>query len=60
VERESDGSTRNAFPSTLVILPQDDEEAVKFVRGATLAYPKLYFARFVVLHTSANRRTREH
>lgn len=30
-------------------LPQNDEEAVKFVRGAMLAYPELYFARFVVL-----------
>ena len=32
-----------------VILPADDVEAVKFVRGAVLAYPELYFARFVLL-----------
>jgi putative ATP-dependent endonuclease of the OLD family len=30
-------------------LPEDDAEAVKFVRGAVLAYPELYFARFVLL-----------
>ncbi len=30
-------------------LPKDDEEAAKFVRGAMLAFPELYFARFVVL-----------
>ena len=32
-----------------VALPKDDEEAAKFVRGAMLAFPELYFARFVVL-----------
>ena len=32
-----------------VELPKDEEEAVKFVRGAMLAYPELYFARFVLL-----------
>ena len=32
-----------------IALPPDDEEASKFVRGAILAYPELYFARFVVL-----------
>jgi putative ATP-dependent endonuclease of OLD family len=32
-----------------VELPKDDQEAVKFVRGAMLAFPELYFARFVVL-----------
>ena len=32
-----------------VNLPARDEEASKFVRGAMLAYPELYFARFVVL-----------
>jgi putative ATP-dependent endonuclease of the OLD family len=32
-----------------VELPDDDEEAAKFVRGAMLAFPELYFARFVVL-----------
>ena len=30
-------------------LPTDDQEAVKFVRGAMLAFPELYFARFVLL-----------
>jgi putative ATP-dependent endonuclease of the OLD family len=30
-------------------LPTDATEAAKFVRGALLAYPELYFARFVVL-----------
>lgn len=32
-----------------ISLPEDDEDAAKFVRGAMLAYPELYFARFVVL-----------
>jgi putative ATP-dependent endonuclease of the OLD family len=32
-----------------VKLPADDVEAIKFVRGAMLAYPELYFARFVLL-----------
>jgi putative ATP-dependent endonuclease of the OLD family len=32
-----------------VALPKDDEEAAKFVRGAMLAFPELYFARFVIL-----------
>jgi len=32
-----------------VSLPDEDEEAVKFIRGAMLAFPELYFARFVVL-----------
>ncbi|RUV74837.1 MAG: DUF2813 domain-containing protein [Mesorhizobium sp.] len=30
-------------------LPPDATEAAKFVRGALLAYPELYFARFVLL-----------
>ncbi len=30
-------------------LPQEADEASKFVRGALLAYPELYFARFVLL-----------
>jgi putative ATP-dependent endonuclease of the OLD family len=30
-------------------LPEDDEEASKFVREAVLAFPELYFARFVLL-----------
>jgi putative ATP-dependent endonuclease of the OLD family len=32
-----------------IALPKNDEEAAKFVRGAMLAFPELYFARFVVL-----------
>jgi putative ATP-dependent endonuclease of the OLD family len=32
-----------------VKLPNDDQEAIKFVRNAMLAFPELYFARFVVL-----------
>jgi putative ATP-dependent endonuclease of OLD family len=32
-----------------VQLPKKDDEAIKFVRGAMLAFPELYFARFVVL-----------
>lgn len=32
-----------------VKLPERDDEAIKFVRGAMLAFPELYFARFVVL-----------
>ena len=32
-----------------VKLPNKDDEAIKFVRGAMLAFPELYFARFVVL-----------
>ena len=32
-----------------ISLPENDEDAAKFVRGAMLAYPELYFARFVVL-----------
>lgn len=32
-----------------VKLPEKDDEAAKFVRGAMLAFPELYFARFVVL-----------
>ncbi len=30
-------------------LPQDEEEASKFIREAVQAYPELYFARFVIL-----------
>lgn len=30
-------------------MPPSDSEAAKFVRGAVLAYPELYFARFVLL-----------
>ena len=32
-----------------VRLPAKDDEAIKFVRGAMLAFPELYFARFVIL-----------
>ena len=32
-----------------VELPDDAEEASKFIRGALMAFPELYFARFVVL-----------
>ena len=32
-----------------VELPKDAEDAAKFVRGAMLAFPELYFARFVIL-----------
>src|SRR5258708_20340176 len=32
-----------------VELPDDTTEAAKFVRGALLAFPELYFARFVLL-----------
>ena len=34
---------------TAIELPKDDEEAGKFVRGAMLTFPELYFARFVIL-----------
>ena len=30
-------------------MPKDNAEAAKFIRGAMLAYPELYFARFVLL-----------
>jgi putative ATP-dependent endonuclease of OLD family len=42
-------STTRLTAISAVDLPEDDEEASKFVRGAMLAYPELYFARFVVL-----------
>lgn len=32
-----------------VLLPEDDDEAVKYVREAVHAYPELYFSRLVVL-----------
>lgn len=32
-----------------VVLPEDDEEASRYVRLAVRAYPELYFARFVIL-----------
>ncbi|MDN7559137.1 ATP-dependent nuclease [Burkholderia orbicola] len=40
--------TRRAYVKALT-LPQDDEEANKYVRLAVRAYPELYFARFVIL-----------
>lgn len=42
--------TDSATSSVLAIpMPKDGTEAVKFVRSAMLAYPELYFARFVLL-----------
>jgi putative ATP-dependent endonuclease of OLD family len=35
-------------------LPEDEEEAAKFVREAVRTYPELYFARFVVLGEGAS------
>ena len=32
-----------------IVLPERDETATKYVRGAVQAYPELYFSRFVVL-----------
>jgi putative ATP-dependent endonuclease of OLD family len=43
-----DLTTRLAAIS-VVDLPKDDEEAAKFVRCAMLAFPEVYFARFVIL-----------
>jgi putative ATP-dependent endonuclease of OLD family len=43
-----DDDTRETHVKAIDI-PTDDEEAGKFVRGAMLAFPELYFARFVVL-----------
>lgn len=37
-----------------VVLPEDDEEAMKYVQEAVYAYPELYFARFVVLVEGAS------
>lgn len=34
---------------TAILLPDNAEEAGKYVRGAILAFPELYFARFVLL-----------
>lgn len=42
--------TDSATSAVLAIpMPKDETEAVKFVRSAMLAYPELYFARFVLL-----------
>jgi len=43
-----DPKTRTASLKA-VTLPKGSEEAVKFIRGAMLAFPELYFARFVLL-----------
>lgn len=44
LDRETRTSTIRALT-----LPQDDEDASRYVRLAVRAYPELYFARFVVL-----------
>lgn len=42
--------TSSGISSVLPIpIPADDVEAIKFVRNAFLAFPELYFARFVLL-----------
>jgi putative ATP-dependent endonuclease of OLD family len=43
-----DPATRNSTVKTIK-MPAAADEAAKFVRGAMLAYPELYFARFVLL-----------
>jgi putative ATP-dependent endonuclease of OLD family len=43
-----DPATRASSVSEIE-MPEDAEEEAKFIRGAMLAYPELYFARFVVL-----------
>ena len=43
-----DPKTRSSSVKSIK-MPSSDAEAVKFVRGAMLAYPELYFARFVLL-----------
>ncbi len=43
-----DGTTRCGTVRSLT-LPDDDEQAAKYVRGAIQAYPELYFARFAIL-----------
>ena len=44
----SDPTTRTSNIRS-VRMPRDDQDAAKFVRGAMLAFPELYFARFVLL-----------
>lgn len=46
-------STRTAIVNP-VRLPENDEEAAKFIREAVRAYPELYFARFVILGEGAS------
>jgi putative ATP-dependent endonuclease of OLD family len=41
--------TSRASSVKQIEMPADSVEATKFVRGAILAYPELYFARFVLL-----------
>ncbi len=41
--------TKRETTAHCVVLPDDDEEAAKYVREAVQAYPELYFARLVVL-----------
>ena len=41
--------TNRASSIKSVRIPTEDQEAVKFVRGAVLAFPELYFARFALL-----------
>jgi putative ATP-dependent endonuclease of the OLD family len=43
-----DPKNRNSSVKSIK-MPTDDDEAVKFMRGAMLAFPELYFARFVLL-----------
>ena len=43
-----DSVNRTTQVSTIQ-LPENDEQAAKYVRGAVMAYPELYFARFVIL-----------
>ncbi|MEO5368141.1 MAG: AAA family ATPase [Magnetococcus sp. WYHC-3] len=43
-----ESSSRTTIVSPIA-LPNDDAEAAKFVREAVIAYPELYFARFVIL-----------
>ncbi|MBF0285023.1 MAG: AAA family ATPase [Magnetococcales bacterium] len=43
-----ESNTRRALVSRIA-LPKDNEEAAKYVREAVIAYPELYFARFVIL-----------
>lgn len=43
-----DPATRTAVVRR-IRLPETDEEAAKYVREAVIAYPELYFAKFVVL-----------
>lgn len=48
-----DAGTRTAMVNN-IRLPEDEEEAAKFVREAVRSYPELYFARLVVLGEGAS------